>query len=79
MRLNVLLEDIDKVLLIKTTLQQLKSFNNAMSTSLFKHFKPSMHFFFSFSLACLNWVYNIIIRAIFLPKKYIFDFILAKF
>ena len=41
-----------------------------MSNSLFKHFKPSKHFFFSISLARLNWLYDIIICLVRLTQMF---------
>ena len=60
-RLNVILEDVNKLLLVKTTLKNKYLFDNATSTSLFKHFKPCKHFFFLISLARLNWVYDVVL------------------
>ena len=53
-RLNLLSGDINKVLLIKTTLQQLMLFDYATNNYLFKHFMLSKHCLFSIPLAPLN-------------------------
>ena len=36
----------------------------------FKHFNPSMHLFFSFSLARLNWLYDVIIYLVRLTQMF---------